>query len=277
MSKYFFILPIILITLSNKTIAQQTEEFVENDSVASVKKDTAENIVEDDVEKKNVLYFENVQYDTFKVDTRFYADDSIAFHKKQADFIYPIDENNSRFNRNKNSQKADTVTTSKDSEDDYSTTRKSTVSSSFLNVIIWTIIIVFLVVVIVMYIKDNNINMFAKRGKSIVIDDEINYDNIFEIDYNKQIESAFSNGDYNIAARLGFLKLLKLLSEKNIITYGIEKTNFDYQFQLINSKYYQKFNAAAVCYDYAWYSGMVITSNQYNQIIQQYKALEDLL
>lgn len=268
--------------------AQSVEENFA-DTTYDVMADTSMNYDDDEYandttatyEKTRTLYFNNVVNDTDAINIRFNANDSINKYKHEADFNYPIDEDRYKLIQEQNYHKTDTtVTSKKDIKDNYPKEKSSSsvfIAGSFLSILLWTVIIAFFVIVIWLYVKDNNINMFVKRAKKIDTIDEIDYNNIFEIDYNKQIENAVNAGNYNVAARLGFLKLLKQLSQKNIINYGIEKTNFEYQFQLINTKYYQSFNAAAICYDYAWYSGIIITANQYNQIVQQYKALESLI
>ena len=106
------------------------------------------------------------------------------------------------------------------------------------------------------------------------VDEDVFNQNIFDLDYAKLIQQATDNADYNRAVRLGFLKILTILSNKKMIDYGVEKTNFDYQFQLIHTKYYQDFLLAANYYEYAWYSGIVINQNQYNKVLDGYKNLE---
>ncbi len=135
-----------------------------------------------------------------------------------------------------------------------------------------------MLVIVVIYFRDNNIGLFARKSKSVaVVEDAAAYNNIFEINYNKEIQSALLNSNYNVAARLGFLQLLSLLGNKKLIDYGIEKTNFDYQFQLMNTKYYKDFLLAAHNYEYAWYSGYIVNESQYKIIAQHYKNLEEQL
>ena len=151
-------------------------------------------------------------------------------------------------------------------------------ASSTGQFILWSIIIGFMVVVIVMYALDNNIKMFSRKAKKLATDEEeLTYKNIFDIDYNTEIQNAVNSNNFNVAARLGYLQLLALLSKKKLIDYGIEKTNFDYQFQLMNTKYYKNFMQSAHNYEYAWYAGYIVSANQYNQIVQHYKNLEQQL
>ena len=60
-------------------------------------------------------------------------------------------------------------------------------------------------------------------------------ENIFEINFQQEIDKAVQAGNYRLAVRLLFLRLLKNLAEKNIIQYQQDRTNFDYLMQLGNS------------------------------------------
>ena len=66
-------------------------------------------------------------------------------------------------------------------------------------------------------------------------------EDIFAINYQKEIDKACSKGNYRLAIRLMFLRLLKDLSEKNIIQYTQDKTNFDYLIQLHPTRLLQRF------------------------------------
>ena len=149
-------------------------------------------------------------------------------------------------------------------------------SSSTFSFLFWFIAIGFLVVVIVLYALDGNFRVFSNNKKYMQssIEEDVFNQNIFDLDYSKLIQQATDNADYNKAARLGFLRILTLLGNKKMIDYGVEKTNFDYQFQLIHTKYYQDFLLAANYYEYAWYSGIIINGKQYDKIVDAYKILE---
>jgi len=79
--------------------------------------------------------------------------------------------------------------------------------------------------------------------------------------------------DYRLATRLLFLRLLRTMADRNIITYSIEKTNFDYLFELSGSQYFNNFSALAKGYEYVWYGNFTIQESQFAQLRQR---LDDL-
>lgn len=211
--------------------------------------------------EKPPIEFSDARLDTTTLIVRSSLNDSLEKVKKQAVYQYtPVNEKVKKESKNNDANPSD-----------YSFLSNSTFSFLF-----WFIAIGFLVVVIVLYALDGNFKIFSGKAKSMqtTVEEDIFNQNIFDLDYTKLIQQATDNADYNRAVRLGFLKILTKLSTKKVIDYGVEKTNFDYQFQLIHTKYYQDFLLAANYYEYAWYSGIVINHNQYNKIVDGYKNLE---
>jgi hypothetical protein len=121
-------------------------------------------------------------------------------------------------------------------------------------VLAWVITIGGFIAVLIWYLASSNVGLFRRKSKSIagIANEEAN-ENIFEINYQKEIENAIQEGNYRLATRLLFLRLLKNLAEKNIIQYKQDRTNFDYLLQVSNTGYYKDFFRLARNYEYAWY------------------------
>jgi hypothetical protein len=103
------------------------------------------------------------------------------------------------------------------------------------------------------YLLQNNI---VGRKQSITAEktsEDITAENIFDINYQKEIEKAVNAGDYRLAIRLMFLRSLKQLAQKRIIEYKQERTNFDYLSQLYSTGYYNDFFRLTRNYEYTWY------------------------
>lgn len=127
--------------------------------------------------------------------------------------------------------------------------------TALFQTILWLIIIGGFVAFVIIYLGNNNVSLFRKANKTIGTDGEgdIETDNIFEINYQKEIDKAVSNGNYRLAVRLMFLQTLKNLSAKKIIDYKQDRTNFDYLLQLHSTKYYHDFFRLTRSYEYSWY------------------------
>lgn len=150
------------------------------------------------------------------------------------------------------------------------------ISQSWFSTLIWTIIIGGFASVIIWFLISSNVKLFSKKVKTIAGGDQVP-ENIFEINYNEEISNAMRQGNYRLAVRLHFLRLLKHLSEKNAIQYKEDATNFDYLLQLKNSSYYNGFFKVTRYYEYAWYGGFLVNEDLYKTIKSDFDSLDTQL
>ena len=78
-------------------------------------------------------------------------------------------------------------------------------------------------------------------------------DDIFSIQYEREIKKAVDNKNYRLAIRLWYLLTLKELADRNIIDYRHEKTDSDYVNSLYGSSYYHNFFRLTRNFEYTWY------------------------
>jgi hypothetical protein len=146
-------------------------------------------------------------------------------------------------------------------------------SSKLFRVIFWILIIAALLGIIVVYIANSGGWLFARRGKRITARGGTTVaaetDNIFAMDFDARINQALSEFNYRLATRLLFLRVLRKMSEKNIIQYSIDKTNMDYMFELGNTAYFKDFAQASRTYEYVWYGNFDVQQNQFSAIRQR--------
>ena len=103
---------------------------------------------------------------------------------------------------------------------------------------------------------------------------EAETDNIFEINYQKEIDKAVSKGNYRFAVRLMFLQLLKNLSDKQVIHYRQDSTNFDYLLQLHQTRHYQDFFRLTRNYEYSWYGQFDIDPDTFSLIRKDFENFD---
>jgi hypothetical protein len=139
---------------------------------------------------------------------------------------------------------------------------------TWFQTLIWLIIIGGFATFLMIYLSNNTIGLFRKR-KIVTADgeekEEITED-IFAINYQREIDKAAAAGNYRLAVRLMFLRLLKNMAEKNIIRYQQDKTNFDYLMQLHGTSYYPHFFRITRNYEYSWYGKFDISEDNYRLI-----------
>ncbi len=138
----------------------------------------------------------------------------------------------------------------------------------WFQVLLWLTIIVCFAIFLVLYLTNNNVGLFRKKDRTIEEEEkeQMETGDIFAINFQKEIEKAAAQGNFRLAIRLMYLRLLKELSEKNIINYTQDKTNFDYLLQLHPTRYYKDFFRITRHYEYSWYGQFDVSEDAYKVI-----------
>lgn len=137
----------------------------------------------------------------------------------------------------------------------------------WVQTLLWLIIIGGFAAAIMWYLASNKVGLFRRKNinSSADVSDEIPED-IFAINYQREIDKAAGQDNYRLAVRLMFLRLLKNLAEKNIIQYKQDRTNFDYLIQLQPTVYYNSFFRITRNYEYSWYGQFDVSEDAYKII-----------
>ena len=156
--------------------------------------------------------------------------------------------------------------------------RASFTGHPFFQTVLWFMIIGGFVTFLILYLYNSNAALFRKS--SSIADKEMDAaetSDIFTINYQKEIDKAVGMSNYRLAVRLMFLRLLRNLSERNIIHYKLDSTNFDYMMQLRSTKLYHDFFRLARNYEYSWYGQFDIDKEKYSIIKNEFDDFEHKL
>lgn len=146
---------------------------------------------------------------------------------------------------------------------------------TWVKTLFWIIIIGVFAAVIMWFLAESNIGLFRKKNKIVKAEEEeFATEDIFSINYQKEIDKAAAQANYRLAVRLMFLRLLKNMSEKNVINYKQDKTNFDYLLQLHSTNYYKDFFRITRNYEYTWYGQFEINEEAYKIIRNDFDLFE---
>jgi hypothetical protein len=120
-----------------------------------------------------------------------------------------------------------------------------------------------------------NLLKLLKKEKNII---EVPYtetlENIHEINFDEAIENALAIKNYRLAVRLLYLRSLKQLSDNNLISWKINKTNTTYLNELTNAEQRQQFSIVTRQFEYVWYGDFPVDGQSYqniNAIFQEFK------
>lgn len=88
------------------------------------------------------------------------------------------------------------------------------------------------------------------------------------IQIDRLIEEAFLNGNYRLAIRWSFLKLLQGLNKQGQIAWQPAKTNMEYQQELKDSRVKDNFMSLSLVFEYVWYGETLPT----RELCTEYKS-----
>jgi hypothetical protein len=148
----------------------------------------------------------------------------------------------------------------------------------WLNVLFWIILIGGFVALLVWFLATSDIRLFRKKTSDVQEPvEEESTENIFDINFEKEIHKAVSSNNFRLAVRLMYLRTLKDLSDRNIINYTNEKTNSDYLFQLTGSPYYKNFFRLTRNFEYTWYGQFELSPNSFALIQNDFLSFKQQL
>ena len=158
-------------------------------------------------------------------------------------------------------------------EDDY----KPVGNPGWLNALLWIIAVGGFVIVLIWYLSSSNVGFFRRKDSTTKAEEtgeEEMPEDIFAINYQREIDKAVAAGNYRLAIRLQYLRLLKNMAERHIISYRQDKTNFEYLFEMQQRPYYKEFFSITRHYEYSWYGKFNVSSEAYTVIQNDFNRLE---
>ncbi len=122
-----------------------------------------------------------------------------------------------------------------------------------LEYIIYVLLFVILLIVLYKLLGLDYQTLVLRKKKTTVGDIPVFEEDIHRLDVEGLIAESIRNRQYRYAVRWLYIKLLKLLSEKDLIEWEINKTNTDYARELKNTDRYKAFNRLTFIFEYIWY------------------------
>nr|WP_298927696.1 hypothetical protein [uncultured Allomuricauda sp.] len=136
------------------------------------------------------------------------------------------------------------------------------------------ILVIYLLIRIFINEKFNSI--FTKKAKAI-LDIDLTEQHIEVIDLDSLMSAALKNKDYRLAIRYQYLKILKQLSQKEIIEWHFDKTNVDYEKEIGESKLRNDFKKVSYLYEYIWYGEQIIDEVGYTNASFRFTQLNNAI
>lgn len=254
---------IFLFLTSSSTLAQSTNDNIDSTVMEEVAPADEYKDEEQKTEEKNYFLAKEYQDQSWKQHKqRKVADSAIKKMQHDDDFWYA----NAVFNKEKKKEK---------NQGGYIPLGQR----QWFQTLIWIIIVGGFLTFLIIYLTGAEVGLFRKKAVPVSLKEEEEEmpEDIFAINYQKEIDKAAAQGNYRLAVRLMYLRLLKNMSEKNIINYKQDKTNLDYLMQLSATKYYNDFSRITRHYEYSWYGKFEVSSEAYQIINKEVLQFENQL
>lgn len=228
-------------TFSNDTSLAEIETAFENDTATYAETDVAK--IEEEQEETSLIA----------------SEDTILEHRAIA---------NSSWEKIKN----DKAFTYKKSNTTVKRTSKSInpgklFSAAMFKVIMFLLVISLAIFILYIILRDSTFNYFKRNkneNKSNIHEDIENIETFTA--WEQALQHALAAKDYRLATRILYLEVLQKLSERGIIQYSKNGTNWDYVSQLFQTQYLQKFTQLTHYFDRVWYGYTTINEFQYKTV-----------
>jgi hypothetical protein len=145
----------------------------------------------------------------------------------------------------------------------YRMSRKESVQKGF-EIFIWIFSISLILFAVYRLTGMERRFFFQGSGNARTLQYSEEQEDIHSIDFDKAIQDAIDNQQYRFAIRLMYLKNIRILSDRNLIQFRPNKTNFDYARELTFSDYSKGFEEITLVYEYAWYGEFPVDKGRLN-------------
>ncbi|MCV6630895.1 MAG: hypothetical protein OIF50_13675 [Flavobacteriaceae bacterium] len=138
-------------------------------------------------------------------------------------------------------------------------------------IFIMAILAIYLILKHVLAADLQNILSSKKEDFAMV---DLSQTNIENIDLDSMSSEAYYNGNYRLAIRFEFLKLLQHLSQNSLINWEYHKTNQDYLAETQSTDIHDNFQTAVYTYEWIWYGDHPIEENIYHQTSRLFSQIK---
>ena len=140
-----------------------------------------------------------------------------------------------------------------------------TFSQSLLSIIAWSIIIILIVgllIYLIWKLIKSNVNYISETESDNIIRKV--EENLILANLDSLIAKAIQAGNFELAIKLNYFRVLKSLVLKELIKYKKSKSNKEYLYEVFETPYYKNLRTLNNSFDRLRYSRIAISENEYN-------------
>lgn len=122
-----------------------------------------------------------------------------------------------------------------------------------IELLFYGVLIVIALYIIVRLLVGTKASSFFSDKSSQLAPLNIQEEHIESVDLDQFIRDALAQNNYRLAVRYMYLKILKELSFRNLISWHFDKTNRDYYKEIVDPQLKDNFKKVSYLYDHVWY------------------------
>jgi len=142
---------------------------------------------------------------------------------------------------------------------------------------VYAVVLAALVFAVLKLLQVDITGAFGRSSKRRALAYDTETENIHEVDFRVRIAEAEEAGNFRLATRLGYLEVLKQLTDRGLIQWQPDKTNHAYLLELAAGSVRDAFRAATREFEYVWYGELQLNATLYQQARANQRAVSQLL
>ena len=150
--------------------------------------------------------------------------------------------------------------------------------SSFWRWVIYAGLVAAGVFVVLRLLQVDFTSLFGRKPRSVALPYDTEVENIHEVNFTDRLAEAETAGNLRLAVRLGYLALLKQLTDREFIQWKPDKTNHAYLSELPQSEPLRTdFREIVRQFEYVWYGEWPLSPAQYRRVRDGHRAFAQLV
>lgn len=144
------------------------------------------------------------------------------------------------------------------------------------SILLYGLMLFGILMLIFQFLKISPQGLLSRSSVSITTDRE-DGDNIHEINFEKLIRQAVAQQNYRLAVRFWYLNMLKVMSDAQLINWQINKTNYDYYYELKQQALRDEFLTLTNTFENAWYGNHNLSIDRYTEAQNAFSSFFTML
>ena len=149
--------------------------------------------------------------------------------------------------------------------------------NSFLQILPYLLLGILIFILIKFFLNVNARSMYQNKKNQALVNLSEEEHIIKNENIETLINNALSEDNYRLATRYYYLLILQQMTDKEIITWELQKTNEDYLMEIQETKLKDTFRLITRFYNYIWYGDFPLDKSKYEKLAPSFVTLKKMI